>query len=798
MTDSSLFPEFERLREGGGVGPFAAVAIERNLDRVLDYGVSRGLAAGLKVGQRVRVPLGRGNKAVHGYVVAIKAATECRQVKDVLAIDDPRVLLSPVLLELARWMSRYYCCALGTVLESVIPSAVKKRIGLGYTLMVRPARPREEIQAILEKTRAPKRRAILSKLLLIEPGQEMELGRLAGEAGATAGTVRKLAKMGLIVITEEPDFSSLGKVAPGPAATREQPIELNEDQQKVYDELAPRVTGGGFSVNLLYGVTGSGKTEVYLQCIRDVIAKGKRAIVLVPEIALTPQTARRFTARFAHVAILHSSEADSVRHRFWQQALTGQANVVVGTRSAIFAPFPNLGIIIVDEEHETSYKSWDKPPYYHAREVAIKRAQIEQIPLILGSATPSLESYWRATRSGKPSTVSDPGVYHLLSLPRRVRGLQMPHVETVDMKREAKMHRPGVHLISQRLSHLLRTTMNDGHQAILLLNRRGHSSFVYCASCGHVLRCKFCDATMIYHRFPNAHATGASFNEAIHTGELRCHYHHTNKYEKTLIPLPLACPDCGKKLSLFGMGTQRVEEELVRRFPGVTFARVDTDSMRRRGDYEAVFERFERGEIQVLLGTQLVAKGLDFPNVTLVGVINADTVLALPDFRAAERTFQLITQVAGRAGRGDAPGRVIVQTFLPDDPAIQAALKGDYQAFALRELRAREELGLPPVTRMVRIILRDQDPDRLVDLGEELAAALLAAMLQENAQEVKITLKGPMPCAMNRIKGYHRAQLLLFARNAGVLPRVLTNARAQKAFADNDRVVVDVDPVALL
>jgi len=806
MTDSSLFPEIEEARPAvAQVGLFAVVAIERSLDRVLDYAVPRSLATTLQVGQRVRVPLGRGNKPTHGYVVSIKTTTECKQTKNILAIDDARVLLTAAMLELARWISRYYCCALGAVIESMIPSAVKKRIGLGYTAMIRLAKSREEIQTILEKIRAPKRRAILSRLLLVEPGQAVELLRLASESASTPQTVRKLAKAGLITITDEPDFDSVGKVEHPPAISQEQPIDLNEDQRKVYDELSPRALRGGFSVNLLYGVTGSGKTEVYLQCICDVIAKGKRAIVLVPEIALTPQTVRRFTNRLPHVAILHSGLSASVRHGFWQQIATGRANVVVGARSAIFAPLPDLGIIVVDEEQEGSYKQ-DTAPRYHARDVAIKRAQIENVPVILGSATPSLESWWRAggtnpnqpalsepaTRNPQPETTSLKGVYHLLSLPRRVRNLALPVVELVDMKREARMHRPGVHLISQRLSHLLRTTINDGQQAILLLNRRGYSNYVCCSSCGFVAQCKYCDATMTYHRSAGVTATGAKFEQALHTGQLHCHNC------LAVNALPLKCPDCGKKLSLFGMGTQRVEEELARRFPDVKYARIDADTMRRAEDYRNVFERFERREVHVLLGTQMIAKGLDYPNVTLVGVISGDTALSLPDFRAAERTFGLITQVAGRAGRGSVPGRVILQTFMPDDPTIQAAIRQDYVAFAKRELQSRREVGLPPVTRMVRIILRDEDPDRLLERGEKLAVGLLAAMQQENAQEVRITLKGPMPCAINRIAGYHRAQLLLFGRNAAVLQRVLAKAREQKAFADSERIAVDVDPVALL
>jgi primosomal protein N' (replication factor Y) len=444
---------------------------------------------------------------------------------------------------------------------------------------------------------------------------------------------------------------------------------------------------------------------------------------------------------------------------------------------------PDLGIIVVDEEHEGSYKQ-DVAPRYHARDVAIKRGQLASVPVLLGSATPSLESWWRENNK-------DPGSkHHLLSLPNRVRNLAMPHIELVDLKREIFVNRrKGVHLLSRRLEHLIRVTLDAGEQAILLLNRRGYSNFVYCPSCTHLVQCRFCDATLTYHRSATAHARGGSFEEGLHTGQLHCHYC------LAVNPLPTACPDCGKKLSLFGLGTQRVEEELAKKFPGVIHARVDSDTMRNAGDYEKTLSRFAKGEIQVMLGTQMIAKGLDYPNVTLVGVISGDTALALPDFRAAERTFQLITQVAGRAGRGDKPGRVILQTFIPDDPTIAAALRQDYIGFAASELKARQEVGLPPITRMVRIIIRDEDLAKLHEKSEKVGAAI-AAEIAEQKSEVK--MKGPMPCAINRIAGYHRVQILMFAPTAGPLQRVLAGVRKDKGILSNDRIAVDVDPVSLL
>jgi primosomal protein N' (replication factor Y) len=364
----------------------------------------------------------------------------------------------------------------------------------------------------------------------------------------------------------------------------------------------------------------------------------------------------------------------------------------------------------------------------------------------------------------------------------------MAHVELVDMKQEARF-RKGVHLLSQRLEHLLRVTIESKKQAILLLNRRGYSNFVYCASCTNAIQCKYCDTTMTYHRSAAAHATGATSAEGLHTGQLHCHYC------LAVNPLPDKCPHCGKKLTLFGLGTQRVEEELARKFPELTFARADSDSMRSAKDYEALLGKFASGQISVLLGTQMIAKGLDYPNVTLVGVVSGDTALALPDFRSAERTFQLITQVAGRAGRGDAKGRVVLQTFLPQDPAIQAAMRQDFAGFARTELEHRREVGLPPFSRMVRIVLRDQDQDKLHAHGDDLAGQLQEAIAKIGAD---IRFRGPMPCAINRIANYWRNQIVLQCNQAGPLQKVLGMVREKGHLARGDGVAVDVDPVSLL
>jgi primosomal protein N' (replication factor Y) (superfamily II helicase) len=779
---ATLFPHLQRPEQPVAVGgPFAGVALEQSVDRVLDYAIPAKLVGQVHVGMRVRVPLGRKNRPVRGWVVSIHPTTEHSKIKNLLAIDDERILVSPPVMQLSRWIGSYYVAPLGTVLESVIPAAVKKKIGIGYNSIVRLAQEPGKIQEFLEKTKARKRRAVLARLLQVEKDKGIDLVRLAGEAGVKPATVRKLVALGLVTIRAEVDLPRLTQNQPVGRGDEKQ-LELNEDQQKVFDELRPRVVEGGFSVNLLQGVTGSGKTEIYLRCIAEAVARGKRGLVLVPEIALTPQTVVRFMARFKRVAVLHSGLTATQRHQYWQQIMQGDADVVVGARSAVFAPLPGLGVIVVDEEHDSSYKQ-DQAPRYHARDVAIKRAQIEGVPIILGSATPSLEMY-RLCRGEKRGAESR---YHYLTLPRRVRGLAMASTELVDMHQERRLRR-GVHLISQRLEHLLRTTLAAGRQAILLLNRRGYSNFVFCASCQEPIKCKYCDTTMTYHRSVEAHAQSASNAASVHTGQMLCHYCLNT------MALPEKCPACEKKLSLFGLGTQRVEEELARKIPDLKFARVDSDSMRTFRDYESILSRFARGELQVILGTQMIAKGLDYPNVTLVGVISGDTALSLPDFRASERTFQLITQVAGRAGRGDAAGRVVVQTFLPDDPTIRMALKQDYPAFAAAELVHRREVGLPPFARMVRIIMRHQEKEELHKVSQDLAEKLKVAGAGENG----VKMRGPMPCAIGRIAGFERSQILLSCERVEPLQKVLHGLREAGGLSKAEAVAVDVDPVSVL
>jgi primosomal protein N' (replication factor Y) len=650
---------------------------------------------------------------------------------------------------------------------------------------------------------------------------------LADHAGArTINPVKQLLAKGMLVAREETSVQPRQAMARQdlPADTGAG-LTLTAAQERAVQRLADSIHAG-FSVHLLHGVTGSGKTEVYLRAIEHT--KGY-AIVLVPEIALTPQTEARFRARFgsAGVAVLHSGSTGAQRHEQWRHIRNGAVRIVVGARSAIFAPLPwppspglpaaagnatgnsgGGGIIIVDEEHEPSYKQ-DQLPRYHARDVAIKRAQILGIPIVLGSATPSLESYYNATVgsvqnpkskvqgpdvpgtqseiSNRKSQISDTQPrYHLLRLPERVAGLKLPKVEIVDMREERRKRyqytgKGGVHLLSLRLEAAIRQTVAAKGQVILLLNRRGYANYIACPDliCGWIKNCDYCDTVMVYHKDQRLPAGGV----------IRCHHCDAEQL------LPRTCPVCGKKVTVFGLGTQRVEEELGRKFPGLRLMRMDSDAMRTAHDYHNALNQFRGGQIDVLLGTQMIAKGLDFPNVRLVGVVSGDTALHLPDFRASERTFQLIAQVAGRTGRGDHPGLVIVQTLNPQDPAITLASHHDYEGFAAREIAARQSVSLPPITRMARIVVRDRDHVACHAHARKLADALTTLDAQLQTQ---VRIRGPAECPIARIAEYHRQQVEMLAATPGTLQRLLTAMRNQHLLHADAHTAVDVDPVALM
>ncbi len=763
------------------------------------------------MGDRVTVPLGRGDKPVQGFVVAVSsdppAGVKAARIKAVRGRLGMAVKLPPDLIELADWMSRYYACPIGMTLATMLPASVKHGTGLRLR---RSYRSGEGAAAPPERKPTRLQQAILSAA----DGGWVERGELLNASGAkTAGPLEKLLEAGLLEEKREEVVTGNLDAELPPVADVAQRLE--PAQKDAVEAIVSRF--GRFHVDLLHGVTGSGKTEVYLQAIAKLREREPEAcvLVLVPEIALTPQTVGRFAARFgsgenaAGVAVLHSGLTPGQRHAHWRRVSEGKSRIVVGARSAVFAPLPRLDLVIVDEEHDTGYKQ-DQLPRYHGRDVAIKRAigVGEGCPVVLGSATPALESWSRAAPGKGKREREEEGRsqqrWSLLSLPDRVAGAKLPRVEVVDLARERR-ERKGIHLLSRRLEAAIASTLDDGGQVVLLLNRRGYANYIACpdAGCGWLLTCDHCDALGVYHRHDHIPAGRTERVSAsgfrLPKGNVRCH--HCGAEQR----LPTHCPDSGHKLSVFGMGTQRTEEELIRKFPelgsggssaagGDSMTRMDADAMRSAGDYQRALAGFVSGETKVLLGTQMIAKGLDVANVRLVGVVSADTALNLPDFRAAERTFQLIAQVAGRAGRGRDPGTVVVQTLVPEDATIVSATKHDYVGFAGRELGIREEAGLPPFTRMARVVCRDLNRKKAEAAIDAVHAELVAA---DAALGTNVGVTPPAPCPIERVADHFRFDLRLTGADAGAIQKLLAAVRSAGHLTSNAAMAVDVDPVSM-
>jgi len=743
-------------------GPFAGVVFNRPLDQIFSYRVPEGLAPLLTPGQRVKVPLGRGNTPSVGYCVRVDSrlaeGVDPAKVKDLLEILDNPPLIDANMLELTRWLANYYACAWGQTLDAVVPAGVKKQAGtrVGSFLVV-PEETRKNLEEVLAGLPAKQAEALAVLAKSEEPLTVSDLCRLARCAPGPVGALRK---RGFLHVVKRRTKAASPDATPHDAdeANRSRP-SLTDEQQGVLDRLTPALEGNTFNTFLIHGVTGSGKTEVYLSAIEKVVARGREAIVLVPEISLTPQTIRRFKRRFPRVAVLHSHLSDAERHRHWQSIASGEIQVVVGARSAVFAPTRRLGLIVIDEEHESTFKQ-ETTPRYHARDVAVKRAQLERVPVLLGSATPALET-WRNAQVGR---------YTRLSMMDRVGGRPMPEVALIDLRHE-KLPLGG---LSEPLRQAMIRALDEGGQVILLLNRRGFHTYVICPNpkCGQVLKCDACDVSLTYHKGRRL---------------LICHACDAER------PTPPACPYCNNpKLYYGGIGTERLEREVTVAFPDRVIKRMDSDTMRRPGSHEEVLSAFKAGAVDILLGTQMIAKGLDFPNVTLVGVVNADTALHMPDFRAAERTFQLVAQVAGRTGRGERPGKVLVQTCSPDVPAIACAIHHDYEGFVASEIPMREAVNLPPFGRLVRIMARGPEELIVRDYLESLASAL------RDAAPAGVRLIGPAPAPVLKIRNLFRYHLRMHAATPKPLQELLHSVPATIAVPNGVELAIDVDPVSML
>ena len=798
----------------------ARVSLEIALRKEFDYLIPPGLAGQVEVGSRVQVPFGP--RKILGCVTALAEESARTNLKPILKIIGAQTLVTPQVLKLARWIGEYYCCAPEIALKSVLPEAVRKESsGWRERLFVRALPVGGEFPKL------PKRQQAVWNI--VEERRELALQELLDLAETTAATVRKLEDRGLVEIASEiseRDPYAREHILPS------QPLPLNPAQAAALEKIKAamnRTEDGGLKMEdgsagpssilhppsstfLLHGVTGSGKTEVYLQALAHALEQGKGAIVLVPEISLTPQTVERFKARFSSgklqtlVAVLHSHLSAGERHDEWHKIRQGRARIVIGARSAIFAPVEPLGLIIVDEEHETSYKQ-EEAPRYHARDVAVMRGQMENAVVVLGSATPSLESYYNCKR----------GKFMLLELPERVDDQKMPHVRVVDMRQAARGEK-GIPIFSPQLKEAIHQRLERHEQTILFLNRRGYSTSLQCPKCGEVVQCPNCSLALTFHRQEQ---------------KLACHIcGHVER-------VPLVCPNekCRNPAIRFaGTGTQRVEETLAKLFPDARIKRMDADTMRRKDDYRNVLGDFRAGKTDILVGTQMIAKGLHFPNVTLVGIIYADLALHQPDFRAGERTFQLLTQVAGRAGRGDVEGEVFVQAFAPFHPAIQYARRHDFPGFYEQEIEFREQLKYPPVSRVALLTLKGRNEDKVKFSAEHLKRELeksLKSSDNENGPLIRsaatfsplggekenkahhslapqggeragargafkdLIIAGPAPAPLLRAETFYRYQIMLRTRAMSKLSQALAKIIGTLALPEDVTLSVDIDPVNL-
>lgn len=818
---------------------FAEVAVPIQARQTYTYRLPPDLAVRAQIGSRVVVRVRR--QLLTGFIVALNddlsgevAETEIRAVEELI---DDTPIISPDIFELTRWMADYYYAPWGEFLRAALPpgaSATTEQLlalteagkaaadfapgGLtrssakaqaldalsrSGSLSSRELQRRLSKQGVtptsvnalirqLERTglirishqvgESRLRPKLQNAVILTNPepggrslteqqkrvisflsanGGELALSDLIERTGVAPSVVRTLEKRGAVrVFSREARRDPLAHVVGG----RQGAVALTGEQQHALDQIVAKIDAHQYSTFLLHGVTGSGKTEIYVRAMHEALQRGRTAVMLIPEISLTPMLSRRLCAHFGEaVAILHSSLSEGERIDEWRRIKQREARVVIGTRSAVFAPLENLGLIVVDEEHETSYKQ-DETPRYNGRDTAIVRASRSGAVAILGSATPSLESFHNA----------HVGKYSYIRLQNRYGGRPLADVRIIDMREVFRRHGKQQSL-SDELKAAIAETHGRGEQTMILLNRRGYSSFLLCRSCGLALRCPNCDVTLTYHRFDSS---------------LQCHYCNYIR------PVPTACPACdGIYIHYVGEGTEQIEARLRALFPQMNIARLDRDTTRRRGSYEHMIMEFAAGNIDLLVGTQMIAKGHDFPNVTLVGVVSVDLGLSLPDFRSAERTFQLLTQVAGRAGRGDRPGAVLIQSYHPDHYALAAARTQDYDAFYEREIRFRRAMHYPPFTALINLLIRDKDRDRAAATG-----AALAGELREASRDSPLRVLGPAPAPLARLRGEYRFQVLIKAKNRRSAREALDYAmdRLEAARIAARSITVEVDPINLM
>ncbi|MFQ5713008.1 MAG: primosomal protein N' [Candidatus Scalinduaceae bacterium] len=736
---------------------FAEVVLDIPLNKKFHYSIPPSFESQIGIGKRVKVPFR--SRTIIGYCVGLTDVSDVGTTKDIIQVIDKKPILSLKMLEIAEWLADFYFCGWGEALETFLPFVVRKGLNTKTINVAKLSKDEAFIKDTISTIRrkAPKQAKALEVLSGID---EMAVQELAITSRCKAASIYRLRELGLISLNKRRVDDS---VFTGKHFERTCHLQPTKEQEKAINLIKKRLRERKHNTVLLKGVTGSGKTEVYLQAISEALALGLKTIVLVPEISLTPQTIERFKSRFDRVAILHSSLSGRQRNNQWWEIRNGNADVVIGARSAVFAPLDNLGLIVIDEEHENTFKQ-DSSPRYNARDVSLVRAKYENALVVLGSATPSLESYYNANI----------GKYDYITLTSRIGDKPLPPVKLVDMRHEIRRRKRQSN-ISEYLEFCMKQCLSKKEQVLLFLNRRGFSSFINCRRCGFVLKCKKCDISLTYHKRKDA---------------VICHY----CYSETSVPKE--CPECRSPgIKFFGSGTERIEEEIRVKFPEYELFRMDSDTMKGRDSHEKVLSAFSRGDIDILLGTQMIAKGFDFPNVTLVGVLSADTIINLPDFRASERTFQLLSQVAGRTGRGPKEGQVIIQTHNPEHYSITCAASHDYDGFAKKELEYRKQLYYPPYGRLARIVLRGKKGEDVKEKSIDIASKLREA-IKLCKDEVEIL--GPAPTPITRIKDKYRWHIIVKANNFEKLQMALKNIENEGKKSKKVQIIIDVDPYMLL
>jgi len=730
---------------------FASVALEISLNKTLDYGVPEEFDSRIKKGMKVSVPV-RG-KAQTGYVVDLKDSPSFPKVMPISNLHE-EVVIEEDLFELALWMAKYYGAPLRKIFKVMLPSPVRNEKKQKEQLFVLRAKTRNELRdlCIQIRNRSPGQAKILDQMLMIKKG--ILLTELLELSQGTRAQVKALVDKGALMI-------DIVRVDRSPLINEDyfitKPKTLNPEQKAAFDRIIDSMNR--FQVHLIHGITGSGKTEIYLQAIDHVLKSEQGAIMMVPEISLTTQMIERFRSRFeGSIAILHHRLSQGERLDEWKRVQSGQAKIVIGPRSAIFSPIQNIGLIIVDEEHENTYKQSEESPYYHARDVAVMRGKINACPVILGSATPSFESYYNAKQ----------GKYQLSSLNVRADTASLPDVQIVDMKHEYEKAK-GYTIFSDALLSGIKTRWEKGEQALLFLNRRGFHTSMICQKCREPLQCHHCDVAMTYHKRDTL---------------LRCHLCGTETTP------PSTCPQCGdeKVMKFKGVGTEQVERALHAIFPDVRTIRVDADTTKHKGSHQKLLREFGSGKADVLIGTQMIAKGLHFPQVTLVGILNSDGALNIPDFRASENVFQLITQVAGRSGRGVSRGEVIIQTTMPDNETIQLAAKQDYGSYYEGEIAIRELFRYPPFTRIAKVQMSGTDMRRVLDVANHFRQDLIQTL------PASFEILPVVPSGYTKIKDRFRFQFLVKGHQMALLSEAFN--RVMLRFPRDYRILLDVDTLS--